>query len=756
MDGSVIIEAVLNAEKVTSGVKDINGSLQKITWKDLEQGNDKAKALSGSLKSAGTACTVGLTTPILAAGTAALATASQYDSAASRIQAQLGVTSEYAEHLTDVARDIYADGFGVSFDDVSGAISEVRNQLGGLNDADLSYVTKGVLTLSDLFGMDVNESIRGVNALMDGFGMTAQGAMDLLATCAQYGINYTDELGDNLAEYGPRFAQMGFSAEEYFQILQNGVDSGAYSLDKCNDFLNEFQTSLSDGRMEENIGSFSQSTQDLFEQWKNGAASGKDVYNAVISDLAGMENGYEQAQVASALWSSLGEDNAMQMITAMDAVNEGYQDVEGAAQRMADSASENLGSKATGAVRSVQDAVASLAEGATGPLSTLADAVKGVADWFASLDSNTQQTIATIAIVVAAIGPVLSVLGSVSGAVQNISGLVSTLQGGFGLLQGAASTLGGGLSTLFGILAANPILIVVAAVAALIGGFVYLWNTCEPFREFWMGLWDAVCQKASEAWAWIDQNLLQPLRSGFKGAMDFIDQLSQDPFGTLLGAADSFLAQFGIDFPGFRQTVSNVISGAQAFFNDPFGALRSAGSGVLGWFSSNFPGLSSTVSSAISAAQAFFRDPFAPLRSAVNDVLGWVRSNFKLPEIKFPEIKLPHIPMPRFRVSGSFSLMPPRVPSISVSWHARGGVFDKASVIGVGEAGPEAVVPLLGRRMAPFAQAVADNLGAGSGSGQVSVTIQRFENYDSSVDVDRLVRLIAQKVRTELRARGRS
>lgn len=48
------------------------------------------------------------------------------------------------------------------------------------------------------------------------------------------------------------------------------------------------------------------------------------------------------------------------------------------------------------------------------------------------------------------------------------------------------------------------------------------------------------------------------------------------------------------------------------------------------------------------------------------------------------------------------------MPSFDVSWYKTGGIFDNASVIGVAESGPEAVVPLSGERMRPFAEAVAD------------------------------------------------
>ena len=56
--------------------------------------------------------------------------------------------------------------------------------------------------------------------------------------------------------------------------------------------------------------------------------------------------------------------------------------------------------------------------------------------------------------------------------------------------------------------------------------------------------------------------------------------------------------------------------------------------------------------------------------------------------------KLPHIKLPHFSISGKLSLNPPSIPKVSVSWYKTGGIFDNPSLIGVGEAGPEAVVPL--------------------------------------------------------------
>lgn len=76
------------------------------------------------------------------------------------------------------------------------------------------------------------------------------------------------------------------------------------------------------------------------------------------------------------------------------------------------------------------------------------------------------------------------------------------------------------------------------------------------------------------------------------------------------------------------------------------------------------------------------------VKAAIDAIVGFF-SDLKIPEIKIPEIKLPH-----FELTGQFSLSPPQVPQLAVNWYASGGIFSSPSIIGVGEAGKEAVVPI--------------------------------------------------------------
>ena len=82
--------------------------------------------------------------------------------------------------------------------------------------------------------------------------------------------------------------------------------------------------------------------------------------------------------------------------------------------------------------------------------------------------------------------------------------------------------------------------------------------------------------------------------------------------------------------------------------------------------------------------------PFKKAKETIEGIIDKIKSWFpiKIGNI-FKKIKLPH-----FSIDGKFSLSPPSVPHINVDWYKNGGIFDAPTIAGIGEAGPEAVVPL--------------------------------------------------------------
>lgn len=266
-------------------------------------------------------------------------------SASTKLQGATGASVKEMKQYEEVLKDIYANNYGDSLESVAEAMQKVKQYTGELDSSELKDMTENAMALEDVFDMDLSETIRGVNVLTKKMGLSSKEAFDLMAKGAQNGLNKTDELGDNIAEYGPLWQQAGFSAEEMFTILQNGLDSGAYSLDKVNDFVKEFAISLSDGRIEENLSSFSTETQNLFRTMKEGKATSKDVFYSVIEDLKSCTNEQEALTLASTVWSSLGEDNAMDVIRSLTEVNDAYKNVNGTMESIKEISYDSVESK---------------------------------------------------------------------------------------------------------------------------------------------------------------------------------------------------------------------------------------------------------------------------------------------------------------------------------------------------------------------------------------------------------------------------
>lgn len=261
------------------------------------------------------------------------------------LQVKTGMSTEAVGALKDEMYDIYKNNFGDSLTDVADKMALVTQNINESDPEKIKEITQNAIGLSDAFGSDFEENLRGVNGLMTNMGLTADEAFDLIAKGSQNGLDKTHELADNIAEYSQIWGQAGFTAQEMFSVLQNGIDSGAYNLDKVNDLVKEISISIIDGKISKNIESFSEKTQQLFESFENGGATQREVFDSIIDDLSNTTNLAEQLATASTNWSALGEDNAMSVITALNNVNDTYKDVSGTMQEINDIQYEDVGSQ---------------------------------------------------------------------------------------------------------------------------------------------------------------------------------------------------------------------------------------------------------------------------------------------------------------------------------------------------------------------------------------------------------------------------
>ena len=120
---------------------------------------------------------------------------------------------------------------------------------------------------------------------------------------------------------------------------------------------------------------------------------------------------------------------------------------------------------------SLGKASVSVAQSLAPVLEQVASVIEKIADVIKNTSPETIKLITTILAVIAVISPIASVIAKIATVVQTLIPIITTLNA---------------------VLAANPIGIVVIAVAALVAGFIALWNNCEGFRNFFINMWEGI------------------------------------------------------------------------------------------------------------------------------------------------------------------------------------------------------------------------------------------------------------------------
>lgn len=406
-------------------------------------------------------------------GDQAVSAYAETETAVSKVNAYFGETGEAAEASAEIVKNVYGSGVGQSMDAVAEAVIMVKKNLGDLGDTDLTNLTKQALTLEELYGIDMNETLRGVNSLMKQYGLTAQEAMDYIVRGTQNGLDKTNELGDNLSEYAGKFEQAGYSASEYFQLLQNGLQGGAYNLDKVNDAINEVTTRLADGTIGDSIDLYSQKTQSLFLAWQNGEATQKQVIDSIVADIGSCTSQQEALNMAAQAFGTMAEDGNLKFITSLTSVGETYDSVAGSAQNLF-SQTQTPMQEMEANTRKLQQALVPLGEKivelANMVLPPLVAIITAVSEVFGMLPEPVQNFVI--------------ILGALLVAFTALTPVIAALAVSFGALN---------ISLL-------PVIGIIAGVAAAIAGIIAIVKNWGAITEWFGNLWQTVSRKLMELW----------------------------------------------------------------------------------------------------------------------------------------------------------------------------------------------------------------------------------------------------------------
>lgn len=478
--GSAVGYLLLDTSGFQTGLQKASSQLDTFADKSKSFGT-RMNALGDFSRSAGSKLTTGLTLPLAAAGTVAIKTSTDFKSAFNQLVSSTGAGTEEMKKFENVMKEVYKNNYGESFEDIANSISEVRKQMGDLNEKELQEVTESAIAFRDTFGYEVPESIRSASTLMKNFGITSKEAFDYMTYGIQNGLDFSGEFLDTINEYSVQFGKLGFSAEDMFAILKKGTEEGAFNLDKVGDAIKEFSIRAIDG---------SKTTRAAYEllgldadememKFLQGGEVAKKAFSEIVDAIANMDDMMIQSTAGVNLFGTMWEDLGPDVVLQLNEITEGLGGVTGSMDDLKKVKYDDLGSMIAGLGRSLELLALSFGNILMPYILDFIEFLQGVVDEISKMDEETQQIVLIVAGVAAAIGPLLTAFGSLISIISSIGPVVTALSGPLGIVLAAVAAFALAWITDFGGVRDTT--------SEILSGIVEI---AGQFLELLVGLWE--------------------------------------------------------------------------------------------------------------------------------------------------------------------------------------------------------------------------------------------------------------------------
>lgn len=750
---------------------DISGLKTSIDGAEAELGglSNSFKKYGNSMQSLGKQMSWKVTAPIVAIGTASVYTAAKFDDSMRKVQAKVGGTTKDLAAMREQALQLGAD--------TAWSASEAADGMeylaaAGFNAEQVMAAMPGMLALASSDAVDLGVAAEIAGATLNGFGLEAAEAgrvADVLAKSAAATNAGVTDMGEAMAYVAPVAKSIGLSLEEtaaVIGILSNAGIKGSMAGTTLRGAISALLTPTSEAqKIMDRLGvSVKDSSgqmlplNEIVGQFEKSGLSAADAM-AIFGDRAGpgMLALIQQGQSGLVDMTAELENSA------------------GAAQEMADGMESGIG----GAFRQFEGSVESLSiaigEALIPALLPLMDTLKGLVGWFGSLDKDTLTIIVTIAAFAAAVGPLLIVLGMLVSSIGSIITIIPVLMAGLTLLS------------------ANPIVLIIAGIVLAIIGLIALLKWLND--EFhWL---DAVMAGAGAVMEWL-QGIIQGVVDWFSSATEGVDVLGtalkvlMGPIGWVMIAMEMFgiswedVWQGILDFAGFIwesltagitaiigmwvdkfnyfkdilfaiwtaisgifiDAWTNLTAGVTTMINFIVSIITSFRTVVLGIWTAIWTAISSVFVNAwtnlkigVTTAIGFITGIFTSFRDTILGIWNTIWNGIKFVinsitsgiNVMIRGLNNLRIDIPEwvpFMGGQTFGINIPEIPKL-----ATGGIVTEPTIALIGEAGPEAVIPLNGTNTV---------------GGNISITIEHL-----SVRNDQDVKLIAQELATMIDRKNR-
>lgn len=516
-------------ENLKNQQNNFNGELQALGLKVGEFG-EKTEALGKKF--------LPVTAGVTAVGTAATAAWSELDDAYDGIAAGTGATGDALKDLQANFDNVYGS-FPADSADVSTAIADINTRF-GLSGQALEEASTKFLQYAKVNNVDVSGSIENVAKAMYDAGIPTKElgtVLDKLTVASQASGLPVDQLSAALSKNGVNMRELGYSTDETIAILttfeKQGVDTSTV-LTGMKGAVKNCAKEGKDAKVE---------MANLFEAIQNGSATAADA-----QELFGSKAG-------TAIYN-YAKEGKLNINDMMEVIGNSAGGLEATFNEMLDPADQmqiamnNLKIAGADLGAAIQSVLAPMLE-------KLAEICKKVAEWFKGLDDSQKETIVKIGLLAAAIGPALIAIGKMSTGASSL---------GVGALAGIA-----------------------AAVAAVGGAFVTLWQTNEEFRTKMTEIWNSIVGKVkdfcqgivdrinslgfnfkdiTEVVKAVWQEFCDFLAPIFEGVWKQVEIIITAALDIIMGVVDTFIALFQGDWDGFWKGIQDIVDACWQYIHD--------------------------------------------------------------------------------------------------------------------------------------------------------------------------------------------
>ncbi len=558
---------------------------------------EKLKDLGDNISGAGKKL-MPVTVAVAGLGTAAVKTAADFDTAMSKVAAVSGAAGDDLDLLREKAREM---GSKTKFSASEAAEAMNYMAMAGWKTADMLGGIEGIMNLAAASGEDLATTSDIVTDALTAFGLSAQDSghfADVLAAASSNANTNVSMMGETFKYAAPVAGALGYSVEDVAEAIGLMANSGIKST-QAGTALRTMMTKLQ-GELKLSGEAFGEIT----VQTANADGSMREL-NDILADLRVAFSQMSESEAAASAEALVGKNAMSGFLAIMQAapgdinkLNSAIRDCDGSAETMAATMQDNLAGQLTILKSKLQELAISFGELLMPAIRTIVGWIQSVVDVLNRMDERTKKVIMTVALVVAALGPVLIIVGKVISAVGTIMSIVPKIAGVINVVKGAFAGLNA-------VMMANPIILIIAAIAALVAAFIYLWHNCEGFRQFWIDLWEKIKEIAVEVW--------NGIKEFFSSIWNSIKSLAEKVWNAICSAVTSVTETI-------RNVVTTVWESIKSTVSTVVETIRNA---VVNAFTAMWNGITSTVSNIYNSIVEGFNNAVNFIKNLVSQAFNW-------------------------------------------------------------------------------------------------------------------------------------